>query len=344
MDANVKKILATLQKQQYAPVYFLQGEESYYIDLIADYIEEHALPEADRSFNQVVLYGKDVNMATILTHARRYPMMAEKQVVIVKEAQDIQDLTRETGSKLLLEYFKNPVPSTILVFCHKHKPLDGRRELAKQVDAHAVVLKAKRPYENQLPDFIQGYVDDKGVRIEDQAVQALCGFVGNDLHRLANEVDKLIITLGTETTITLELVLRQVGISKEYNIFELQRAILKGDAVMANKIVNYFEGNTRRNPVIPAVAFLYSFFSKLLAATQVADQSEKGLVSALKVSPYAARDYTIALRQFGHARLLRIISSLKEADLMLKGVDAGSITEGQILRGLVWRLTNDSID
>jgi DNA polymerase-3 subunit delta len=344
MDANVKKIMTSLQKRQFAQVYFLQGEEPYYIDFISDYIEEHALPESERSFNQVVVYGKDANMAAILTHARRFPMMAEKQLVIVKEAQDIQDLNRESGAKLLLEYFKNPVPSTILVFCHKHKTLDRRRELGKKVDAHAVVLNSKRSYENQLPEFIESYVDEKDARIEEQAVQALCGFVGNDLHRLANEIDKLIINLGTNTAITLEQVLRQVGISKEYNIFELQRAILKGDTVMANKIVNYFESNTRRNPVIPVVAFLFSFFSKLLAASEIADKSEKGLVSELKVSPYAARDYIFALRRFAQPKIVQIISSLKEADLMLKGVDAGSITEGQILRALVWRLTSDSDD
>jgi len=340
MDAAVKKILADLRKNIYAPVYFLQGEETYYIDLIADYIEEHALTEAEKGFNQVVVYGKDASMAAILTHARRFPMMAEKQVVIVKEAQDIQDLNKEVGAKLLLDYLARQVPSTILVFCHKHKSLDKRKELGKKIDKFAVVLSTKRIYDNQLPEFVLEYTKEKKVAIEEQAIQALCEFVGTDLHRLANEIDKLVISLPAGSGITVDQVMRQVGISKEYNIFELQRAILKGDSLLANKIVNYFESNTRKNPIIPVVAFLYSFFSKLLMASQALDTSEKGIASELKVSPYAARDYTFALRRYPLPKIIDIISCLKDADLKLKGVNTGSIPEGQIFRELIWRVMN----
>jgi DNA polymerase-3 subunit delta len=329
--------MSDLKARKYAPVYFLQGEETFYIDLISNYIEANALQPAEKSFNQVVVYGKDAAMATILTHARRFPMMAEKQVVIVKEAQEIQDLNKETGSKLLLDYLKQPVPSTILVFCHKHKSLDKRKEVGKKIDQYALALNCKKIYDNQLPEFIYEYAQEKKISIDDRAVLALTEYVGNDLHRLANEIDKLTITSGV-TSITLEQVMNQVGVSKEYNIFELQRAIIRKDTLMANKIVNYFEANTRKNPMIPVVAFLYSFFSKLLAASQSPDKSDKGLVTTLKISPYAAKDYSHALRQYHTEKIIQTIAHLKEADLKLKGVNSGSDTEGQIFRELVYRI------
>ncbi len=338
MDANVRKVMADLKARRFAPVYFLQGEETYYIDLISDYIEHHALTDSEKSFNQVVVYGKDATMATILTHARRFPMMAERQVVIVKEAQDIQDLGKETGSKLLLDYLTKAVPSTILVFCHKNKTLDKRRELGKKIDKLTECITTKKPYDNQLPEFVGEYARERKIQIDDRGIQALCEFVGNDLHRLANELDKLAIALTPGETITAERVMNQVGVSKEYNIFELQRAIIQKDTLLANKIVNYFESNTRKNPVIPVVAFLYSFFSKLLVASQAKDKSEKGLASELKVSPYAVRDYSFALRQYPVDSIIANISFLKEADLKLKGVNSGSSTDGQVMRELIWRL------
>jgi DNA polymerase III subunit delta len=340
MDAAVKKIMTDLKARKYAPVYFLQGEETFYIDLISDYIEANVLNDAEKGFNQVIVYGKDATMATILTHARRFPMMAERQVVIVKEAQDIQDLGKDIGGKLLLDYLGKQVPSTVLVFCHKHKSLDKRKEVGKKIDQLAVTINSKKLYDNQLPEFVSEYVKDKKIPIEDRAIQAICEFVGNDLHRLANEIDKLVISLAPGESITAERVMNQVGVSKEYNIFELQKAIVNRDMLLANKIVNYFESNTKKNPVIPVVAYLFSFFSKLLMASSATDKSEKGLVSELKVSPYAVRDYTSALRQYPMPKVIDNISSLREADLKLKGVNTGSASEGQILRELVWRLMN----
>lgn len=338
MDAAVKKIMTDLKGRKYAPVYFLQGEETFYIDVVADYVEGHVLSDAERGFNQVVVYGKDVTMATILTHARRFPMMSERQVVIVKEAQDIQDLGKDIGAKLLLDYLSKPVPSTVLVFCHKHKSLDKRKELGKKIDQLAVTINTKKLYDNQLPEFVSDYAKEKKIAMDDRAVQALCEFVGNDLNRLANEVDKLVISLPPGESITAERVMAQVGVSKEYNIFELQKAILQRDTLLANKIVNYFESNTKKNPMIPVVAYLFSFFSKVLMASQASDKSDKGLASELKVSPYAVRDYSLALRQYPVSKIIDNISSIKEADLKLKGVNTGSADEGQIFRELVWRL------
>ncbi len=340
MDASVKKILTALRAGKFDPVYFLQGEESYFIDVISDYIEQNALNDSEKSFNQVVLYGKDVTMATVLTNARRFPMMAEKQVVIIKEAQDIQDLNKELGTKLLLEYLKQPVPSTILVFCHKHKGLDKRKELGKNIEKLATTISGKKMYDNQLPDFLADYAREKKVSIDMQAVQALCEFVGNDLNRLTNEFDKVAIGLAVGEPVTMDHVLAKVGISKEYNIFELQKAIVQRDLLQAARIVNYFERNTKRNPVIPVVAFMYSFFSKLLIASQVSDKSDKGLLSVLKISPYAIRDYTLALRYYTTQKIVENITCLKDTDLKLKGVNAGSAEDGQLLRELIYRLMN----
>lgn len=337
MDASVKKILTDLKARKFAPVYFLQGEETFYIDLISDFIEKNVLSDAEKGFNQVIVYGKDAAMATILTHAKRFPMMAERQVVIVKEAQDIPDINKESGAKLLLDYVTKPVPSTVLVFCHKHKSLDKRKELGKKIDQLTLCLTTKKPYDNQLPEFVGDYVREKKASMDDRAIQTLCEFVGNDLHRLANEVDKLMLASGSGP-ITAEQVMNQVGVSKEYNIFELQKAILQKDTLLANRIVNYFERNTKKNPMIPVVAYLFSFFSKLLAATQAPDKSERGLVSALKISPYSAKDYILALRQYPPDKIVESISCLREADLKLKGVNSGSDSEGQIFRELIYRI------
>ncbi len=340
MDAAIKKVLTDLKARKYDPVYFLQGEESYFIDAISDYVEKNVLSDAEKGFNQVVVYGKDCAMATILTHARRFPMMAERQVVIVKEAQDIQDINKEAGAKLLLDYIARPVPSTVLVFCHKNKSLDKRKELGKKIGQYTTTITTKKLYDNQLPEFVMEYAHEKKLSIEDKAVSALCEYVGNDLHRLANEIDKLTITLGKGEGVTLDMVMNQVGVSKEYNIFELQKAIINRDSLLANKIVNYFESNTKKNPMIPVVAYLFSFFSKLLIATQAQDKSDKGLVNALKISPYSVRDYSLALRQYPAQKVIWNISFIKEADLKLKGVNAGSDTEGQIFRELVYKLMN----
>lgn len=340
MAADANSIIKEIKSGKVKPVYFLQGEESYFIDLVSDYVEEHLLPESEKSFNQVVLYGKDATMASILTNARRFPMMAEKQVVIVKEAQDIADLNKESGAKLLLSYLQSPVPSTVLVFAHKHKTLDKRKELGKKIEKLAATITAKKFYDNQLPDFVSQYAKEAGVSIEDSAVLMLCESVGNDLHRLTNEFDKLMITMPKGETISVDRVMSHVGISKEYNVFELQKCIIKRDSLTANKIVNYYESNPKKNPVIPAVAFLFSFFSKLLAASILTDKSDKGIASSLRMSPYMARDYSQALRVFSTEKLEMCVQNIMNTDLKLKGVNTGSTSDAVILRELVFKLLN----
>lgn len=338
MDAAAKKILTDLKAKRYAPLYLLQGEETYYIDLIADYIEKHALSESEKSFNQVIVYGKDAPVNVILTHARRFPMMAERQVVIVREAQDIPDLQKEAGSKLLLDYAARPVPSTVLVLCHKHKTLDKRRELGKKLESLTEGATFKKMYDSALPAFVEEYVTSKGYSIDDKGVRVFCEFVGNDLNRLANEIDKVLISAPAGQELTGDKIMSQVGMSREFNIFELQKALIFKDTMQVARIVQYISSTTKRNPVIPLVAFLYSFFSKLLIASTSKVQGERELVTLLKISPFAAKDYSAALSRYSTASIMNSIGLLKEADLKLKGVNAGSISEGDILKELVFRL------
>ena len=340
MDATAKSILDNLKARKYEPVYVLQGEETFYIDLIANYIEAHVLNESEKSFNQVILYGKDTPVNVILTNAKRFPMMAERQVVIIREAQDIPDLQKESGAKLLLDYVTKPVPSTVLVLCHKHKTLDKRKELGKKLDKLPGAATFKKIYDNQLPDFISSYVKEKGFKMDADAVQVLAEYVGTDLNRVANEIDKVLISAEKGESITTTKVMAQVGISREYNIFELQKALLQRDAYKLAKIVHYFEGNLKKNPTIPMVAFLFSFFSKVLAAHSTSDKSERGLVNALKISPFAAKDYSNALQRFSLIQVIKNISLLKTADLKLKGVNVGSEDESQILKELIFQLIN----
>ncbi|MBS1950922.1 MAG: DNA polymerase III subunit delta [Bacteroidetes bacterium] len=338
MDALAKKILEKLKKGKYDPVYLLQGEETYYIDLLSNYIETNALTEGEKGFNQVILYGKDSPMAAILTCARRFPMMAERQVVIVREAQDIPDLNKDTGSKLLLDYLTQPVPSTVLVLCHKHKTLDKRRELGKKAEQLATSAAFKKPYDNQLIEFIVKYIEEKKYSIDEEAARVLAEYVGNDLNRLANEADKILISHDAKEPIRPTEVMAKVGISREYNIFELQRALVSKDWMQVAKIINYFEANPKKNPAIPMVAFLYSFFSKVLAAHSVQDRSPQGLTAALKINPYSAKEYSAAVQRFSQAKALEIVSLLRQADLKLKGVNSGNEDEGQILKELVFRM------
>ena len=338
MDAAAKKILTDLKAKKYEAVYLLQGEEAYYIDLISNYIEHNVLSDSEKGFNQVIIYGRESPVSTILTHARRFPMMAERQVVIVREAQDIPDLSKEMGQKLLLDYFTRPVPSTLLVLCHKYKTLDKRKELGKKAEQLTTSATFKKFYENQLPEFVEEYIAGKGYGMDDRAALVLTQSVGNDLIRLANELDKMLIGRSPGEQLTAEYVMARVGMNREYNIFELQKALISQDAYKTFQIADYFASNTRKNPPIMLVAFLFSFFSKLLLAASSSSNTERELVSALKISPFAAKDYMNALRKYSLTKIIEIINLLKESDLKLKGVNSGSEDEGQILKELVVRL------
>lgn len=331
-------VLSDLKDKKYAPVYFLQGEETYYIDLISDYIERSVLNESEKGFNQTILYGRDVAMNVILTNAKRFPMMSERQVVIVKEAQNISDINKEQGQKLLLDYLANPVPSTVLVFCHKNKSLDKRKALGKNIDKKAVLVSTKKLYDNQVPAWIDGYIKSKRFGINTKSTQMLADAIGNDLERLANEIDKMLINFQEPVQIDEAIVNKYVGISKDYNVFELQKALIVKDIMKANKIVNYFESNPKKNPIIPIISVLFSFYSKLLVAFHSKDKSERNLASILKVNPYFVKDYLLALNKYSVIQVINNIRHIKEADLKSKGVNNPSTPDGQLLKELVFKL------
>ncbi len=341
MPHTPESVLKSLREKQYAPIYFLQGDEPYYIDLIADEIEENALSESERGFNQMVMYGKDVDVSAILNNAKRYPMMSERQVVIVREAQEIQDLNSKNGQLLLEAYVKNPMPSTILVFCHKYKTFDGRKPLAKLLDKLAILVESKKMYDNQLPDWIAKYFKSKGYEIEDKAVQMLADYIGNHLERLTNEIEKVLINFRQkegEEKITPSVIQKFIGISKEYNVFELQKAMAVQDVLKANRIISYFEANQKANPVIPIIALLFTFFSKLLLVHHATDKSERALAGILKINPFFAKEYKIAAVNYPLSKVISNIHHLRIADQYAKGIDNISGTDAQILKGLVFRL------
>ncbi|MEL6606671.1 MAG: DNA polymerase III subunit delta [Bacteroidota bacterium] len=338
MPHTPQQVLTQLQKKQYASVYFLQGEEPYYIDLITNYVEANVLSDAEKGFNLTVVYGKEGTIPTILSHARRFPMGSEYQVVLVKEAQELQDLKKEAGRKLLESYIQSPQPATLLVFAHKYKTLDARRSLSKTLAKQAVLVNSKKLYDNQLGAWITTYARDKGLSITEKATWMLQEYIGNDLERLANELSKICLNIEQSTGIDDVMVQTYVGISRNFNAFELQKALAKKDVPKAQQIVAHFAANPKNNPAIPLVALLFSFFSKLLRLHHAQDKSDAALAKALQVSPYFVQEYITAAKHYPLPKVIENIHHLHQADLQLKGVDYPATPEGQILKELIFKL------
>ena len=331
-------ILNKLKAGQYSPVYLLQGEEPYYIDQISDFIEQNALDEASRGFNQVVLYGKDVKVSDVLNNAKRFPMMSDRQVVIVKEAQSMSDLMRGDGEKLLIPYLENPLASTILVFCYKYKKIDRRKSIYKAFDKYAITLTSSKIYDNQIPEWIREFIKDRGFTISDKAVHMMAESIGNNLQRLSNEIDKLLINFEDKIEINDGHVHKYIGISKEYNAFELQKAIAVRDRVKATKMALYFEANPKSNPVIPMISILYLFFSKLLILHGSGNNTESTIASKLKINRFFAKEYATATRNYPLPKVMSIIGDLRHADLQSKGINAANLPDGQILKELIFKI------
>ncbi len=330
------QILQDLRAGRYAPVYVLQGEEPFEIDRVADYIEAHALAEHERGFNQVVLYGRDADVATILGNARRYPMMADRSVVIVREAQTVVDLERDPGLKLLVRYLEQPQPTTVLVLCHKHKTLDGRKALAKAVEksASTVLLTTKKLYENQVPAWLSAYVKGRGATISPDAVLLLVQRAGTDLARLASEVEKLLTGLPTGQIIDQNAVLAAVGMSREFTIFELQTALIQGNGAQVERITRFFEQNPKDNPIIPQLGLLFGFFARLLVLHQQKAGGPINWRAALGSRAFLQKEYEAAMGRFPYDRARRVIGYLRRADLQAKGIEGGTLTDADILREL----------
>ena len=326
------QILSDIHKKNFAPVYFLTGEEPYFIDMISDTIENEALDEADRAFNQIVVYGRDVDVETIANHARSFPMMGERMVVIVKEAQDVKELEN-------FEAYLDAIPeTTLLVFAYKYKKFDKRKTLAKKIDKKGVWFESKKLYDSNIPGWIQNYLKGEGYAITPKATQMLADFLGTDLHKVANELKKLTIALPKNKSIDDADVERNIGISKDFNVFELQNAIGNRDVLKANRIVNYFGDNGKDNPLLVTAITLYGYFSKLIKLHCTQDKSQGNLASVLGVNPYFVKDYITAARNYSPQVCIRNIAILREFDMKSKGYDSGEVSEKDLYREMIFKL------
>ena len=333
-EITYDSILKSLKARQYFPIYYLMGEEDYYIDLIADYIAENVLTETEKEFNQTILYGAEVDIATIINTAKRYPMMSEHQVVIIKEAQAVRNIDE------LSYYLQKPLQSTILVFCHKHGVLDRRKKLAAEIEKKGILFESKKLKESQLPIFITSYMKSKGIDCPPKAVAMLSEFVGTDLCRLTGELEKLVITLPeNQTSLSPELIERNIGISKNYNNFELRSAIIEKNILKANRSIKYFAENPKSNPVQVTLSLLFSFFSNLMLAYYSPDKSEQGIANFIGLKyPWQAKEYIIAMHRYTGVKTMQIIGYIRYADAMSKGVSNSSLNDGDILRELIFRI------
>lgn len=332
---EVKQIVTDIKNRNFKPIYFLMGEEAYYIDKISDFIESTILQEEERGFNQMVLYGRDVTVEDIIGNAKRYPMMSEYQVVIVKEAQDLSRTIEK-----LATYVENPQPTTILVINYKYKKIDKRKALYKSINKIGVVYESKKLYENQVADWIRRVLSPKNYTISPKAAQMLVEFLGTDLSKINNELEKLQIILPAGTQITPEKIEENIGISKDYNNFELRKAVGDKDAIKAHKIVNYFTDNPKDNPIVVTVSLLFNFFSQLLHFHGLNDKSPRNVASALKINPYFVKEYITAARNYPMRKVSTVISTLREFDVKSKGVGSNSVPQGDLLKELIVKILN----
>ena len=330
---EVKQLVTDIKNKKLKPIYFLMGEEAYYIDKISDFIEASVLAEEDRGFNQMVLYGRDVSVDDIVGNAKRYPMMAEYQVIIVKEA---QDLSRTIEN--LAKYAENPQPTTVLVVNYKYKKIDKRKALYKTLKKTGVVYESKKLYENQVADWIRRVLSPKKYTISPKAAQMLVEFLGTDLSKINNELEKLQIILPEGTQISPDHIEENIGISKDYNNFELRKAVGELNAIKAHKIVNYFADNPKDNPMVVTVLLLFNFFSQLLHFHGLKDKSPRSVASALKINPYFVKEYITAARNFPMRKVSAVVATLREFDVKGKGVGSNAVPQGDLLKELMVRI------
>jgi DNA polymerase-3 subunit delta len=333
MAVTYEEIISDLKNRIFKPVYFLAGEEPYYIDLIIDYIEDKILPEAEKAFNQIVIYGDDTNIAAIIDTARRFPMMASHQVVIVKEAQSLKKIED------LAIYLEKPLLSTILVFSYKYKTIDKRTKFYKALESHAVYFESIRIRDYLIPAWIERHLMIKGIKTDPSASAMLTEYLGTDLHKIVNELEKLIITLPAgKPVITTSLIEKNIGISKDYNNFELQKAIGEKNILKANMIVHYFANNPKDNPINLSISSLFGFFSKLLTYHYLTDKSKNNVAAVLKVNPFFVKDYETSAMKYNVSKTVQIISLLRTFDMKSKGYGDPGTEPGELMKELVFRI------
>lgn len=327
-----EEIVRDVKNGMYVPIYFLMGEEDYYIDRISEYIADRVLTEAEKEFNLTILYGADTDIATIINSAKRYPMMSKYQIVMVKEAQNLKNLDE------LTYYLQKPLMSTILVFCYKHGVLDRRKKLAAEIEKAGILFESKKLKDAQLSGFISSYLKRKRVDIEPKASEMMAEFVGADLNRMAGELEKLVITLPDGCSrITPEQIERNIGISKDYNNFELRNALITKDVLKANLIVKYFNNNIKNNPLQVTLAVLFGFFSNLMLTYYAPGKSEQEIASFLGLrSPWQAKDYLAAMKKYSGVKVMQIIGEIRLCDAKSKGVKNSSVSDGDLLRELIY--------
>jgi DNA polymerase III subunit delta len=330
---EVKQIVADIKSRNFRPIYFLMGEEPYYIDKVSSFIEKNILEVTEQEFNQTILYGRDTSIGDIVSHAKRYPMMAEYQVVIIKEAQDLS-----RSIEKLITYVQNPQTSTILVINYKYKKIDKRKALYKALRKKCVVFESKKLYENQVVDWVRRILSPRGYNISPKASQILVEYLGNDLNKINNELGKLTLVVPKDSEITPELIEEHIGISKDYNNFELRKAIGEKNMQKALKIINYFSDNSKDNPMVVTVSLLFSFFSQILHLHGLQDRSPRAIASALKVNPYFVNEYILASQNYPMRKVSQVIATLREFDLKSKGVGSSALPQGELLKELIIRI------
>jgi len=330
---EVKQIVLDIQQKKLKPIYFLMGEEPYYIDEVSKFIENNVLAEEEKGFNQMVVYGRDTSIDEIISNAKRFPMMAPYQVIIVKEA---QDLSRTIEN--LVAYANQPQESTVLVFCYKYKSIDKRKSLFKTLKKTSVVFESAKLYENQVADWIRRVLASKKYTITPKASQMLVEFLGTDLSKINNELEKLKTLLPEGTQITPEHIEENIGISKDFNNFELRKAIGYKDVLKAQRIVKYFGDNPKDNPMVVTVGLLYNYFTQLLKLHGLKDKSPRNVASVLKIHPYFVDEYLTAYRNYQMKELSSAVSLLREFDVKGKGVGANAVSQADLLKELVAKL------
>ncbi len=330
---EINQIVSDIKAKNLKPIYFLMGEEPYYIDKISDFIEETVLNESEKGFNQIVMYGRDTSVEEIVASAKRFPMMAEHQVLIVKEAQDLS-----RNIEKLVAYADNPQPTTVLVFNYKYKTLDKRKKLYKSIQKTGLLFESKKLYENQVADWIRRVLGGKNYQVEPKAAQMLVEFLGTDLSKINNELEKLITVLPENTIVNPSHIEENIGISKDFNNFELRKAIGEKDVVKANRIINYFTQNPKNNPLVMTISLLNSFFTQLLIYHSLQDKSKNSVAKSLGVNPYFVNDYVSASKNYPLRKVSQIISFIRDADVKSKGVGTSQLSHGDILKELVFKI------
>ena len=328
-----QSIIHDLKSRKFSPIYVLMGDESYYIDQISDYVATHVLSPEERDFNQTVCFGSDVNAIQVTDMARRYPMMSEYQVIIVKEAQNIRSLDA------LEKYLKNPVKSTILVWCHKNGKIDARKKVVGLAQTVGVVFDSQKLRDYQLPEFIQNYLKQKKVSIDPKSCQMIADHIGADLNRLTSELDKVLISLPSDNLrVTPEIVEEQIGVSKDFNAFELRNAIVQRDVFKANQIIKYFDNNPKAGSLYSFLPLLFSYFQNLMIAYYAPQKNtEQGIATALDLrSSWGAKDFLIGLKNYSARKTMDIISKIRDTDAKSKGLDNPNTGVGDLMKELIF--------